>query len=127
MDSRLKQVGSTDITVVRSFRPPGDYTGFYLGIRDTGTCGQVKRIFLYYEPCKKMQKGLVNCPEVVRPPAGSGPNIAEACCAPNSHNTTSRTVRAHSNGTCECDVMCESDAGYRLDESGTACIGKCLT
>ena len=76
-----------------------------------------------------MQDGIVNYPEVVRPPAGSGlgPNIAEACCAPNSHNTTSRTVRAHSDGRCDRGVMCVCDAGYRLDESGTACIGKCLT
>ena len=123
-DSRLQQVGTTDVGVVRSFETPGNYAGFYLGIQDTGTCGQVKRIFLYYTPCKELLDGLVYYPELVRPPAGSpNPNIAEACCAPNAHSTTSLTFRAFSDGRCERDVICECDAGYEIGGNRMECIG----
>ena len=40
---------------------------FYIGIKE-GTCGQIKRILLYYTPCKERQDGLVNYPELVLPP-----------------------------------------------------------
>ena len=122
-DSRFQQVGNLDVNVVRSFTTVGS-TGFHLGIRDTGTCGQVRRIFLYYTPCtKKPQDGLVSYPELVRPPEGSPPNVAEACCAPNSHNTTSLSFRAYSasDGRCERSVRCECDAGYKLN--GAICEG----
>ena len=101
-------------------------TGFHFGIRDTGACGQINRIYFYYTPCKKRLDGLVNYPELVRPPNGSPPNEGMACCAPNSHPTTSLTFRAHSatDGRCEHNVVkCECDAGYRLNEDGTGCVG----
>ena len=117
-----------DVNVLRSLTTPGN-TGFHLGIRDTGTCGQVRRIFLYYTPCKELQDGLVNYPELVRPPEGSPPNVATACCAPNSHSTTSLSFRAYSasDGRCERTAMCECDAGYRLDGVGTGCDGELLS
>ena len=122
-DSRLQQVGTTDIGVVRSFETSGNYAGFHLGIRDTGTCGQVKRIFLYYKPCKELLDGLVYYLELVRPPASS-PNpcyTAEACCAPNAHSTTSLTYRACNDGRCERNVRCECDPGYVVDATGKEC------
>ena len=122
-DSRLLQNSIVDITVVRPFKTPGEYTGFYLGLRDNGTCGLVKRIYLYYTPCKDLIDGLVYYPELVRPPAGSpNPNIAEACCAPYSHNTTSLVFKAYSGGGCERNVNCECDPGYQLDETRLECI-----
>ena len=120
-DSRFEEFD--DDNVVRSFRASGS-TGFHLGIRDTGTCGYVDRILLYYTPCIKFQDGLVNYPELVRPPEGSPPYVAHACCANNSHNTTSLSFRAYSDGRCERGVMCECDAGYILDAAGTGCSGK---
>ena len=113
-DSRFQQIEDfDDDNVLRRFRPSGS-TGFHLGIRDTGTCGYVDRILPYYTPCKKFQDGLVNYPELVRPPEGSPPNVAQACCAPNSHNTTSLSFRAYSDGRCNhTNVICECDAGYK--------------
>ena len=126
-DSRFQQIEEfDDDNVLKRFRPSGS-TGFHLGIRDTGTCGYVDRILLYYTPCKKFQDGLVNYPELVRPPEGSPPNVAQACCAPNSHNTTSLSFRAYSDGRCICEqtnVICECDAGYILDVAGTECDGE---
>ena len=122
-DSRIQQVGLTDTTILRSFTTPArDYTGFYLGIQDNGTCGNVNRIYLYYTPCKDLVDGLVYYPELVRPPAGSpNPNIAEACCAPNSHNTTSLIFGAYSDGRCERNVICVCDPGYKTDGTGKEC------
>ena len=124
-DSRFQQIEAfDDDNVLRIFRPSGS-TGFHLGIRDTGTCGYVDRILLYYTPCKKFQDGLVKYPELVRPPEGSPPSVAQACCANNSHNTTSLSFRAYSDGRCERGVMCECDAGYILDAAvGTSCNGE---
>ena len=127
-DSRLQQIEDfDDDNVLRSFRPSGS-TGFHLGIRDTGTCGYVDRIILYYTPCKKFQDGLVNYPELVRPPEGSPPNVqvAQACCA---LNTTSLGFRAFSvsDGRCEVNnVTCECNPGYILDDAGTGCEGNVL-
>ena len=127
-DSRLQQIEAfDDDNVLRSFRPSGS-TGFHPGIRDTGTCGYVDRILLYYTPCKKFQDGLVNYPELVRPPEGSPPNVqvAQACCA---LNTTSLGFRAFSvsDGSCEVNnVTCECNPGYILDDAGTRCEGKVL-
>ena len=128
-DSRFQQIEVfDDDNVLRRFRPSGS-TGFHLGIRDTGTCGYVDRILLYYTPCKKFQDGLVNYPELVRPPDGFPPNEAQACCAPNSHNVTSLGFKAYkvSVGRCEHGVMCECDAGYILDTAGTGCDGEVET
>ena len=126
-DSRFQQIDDfNDDNVLRSFTTSGN-TGFYLGIRDAGTCGYVDRVLLYYTLCKKFQDGLVNYPELVHPPEGSPPNVAQACCAPKSHNTTSLSFRAYSNGTCERGVRCECDAGYILDAAGTGCNGELET
>ncbi len=124
--SRLDQSGSSttvsDTRTLTITSPSSSRTnGFHFGIRDSGNCGQINRIFFYYTPCKKRQDGLVIYPELVRAPSGSPPNEGMACCAPNSHPTTSLTFRALSaiDGTtgderCERNVRCECDAGYKL-------------
>ncbi len=133
--SQLQQaVGSSTITDTRALAitsPSSSRTnGFHFGIRDSGNCGQINRIYFYYTPCKERQDGLVNYPELVRAPSGSLPNEGMACCAPNSHPTTSLTFRAHSatDGTtgdegCERNVRCKCNAGYRLNAAGTECQG----
>lgn len=128
-ESRLQQESSSHINIksLRSFLAPRSHTGFYLGIRDTSTCGKVSRIIIYYTPCHSYREGLVSYPEVIRPPEGSlFPNVAHACCAPHSHNTTSRSVRAYNDGRCDFSVKCECDKGHRLADTGTSCIRKCL-
>ena len=133
--SRLDQSGSSetvsDTRTLTITSPSSSRTnGFHFGIRDSGNCGQINRIFFYYTPCKDRQDGLVNYSELVRAPSSSLPNEGMACCALNSHPTTSLTFRAHSatDGTtgdegCEPNVRCECDAGYRLNAIGTGCEG----
>ncbi len=125
--SRLNRRSTVPDTRTLAINSPSSSrtNGFYFGIRDTGNCGSIKRMYFYYTPCKERQDGLVNYPELVRPPNGSPPNEGVACCAPNSHPTTSLTFRAHSasDGTCERSVTCECDAGYRLNAAGTGCQG----
>ncbi len=102
--SRLDQTGHRKETRALVINSTSSRTnGFHFGIRDTGNCGQINRMYFYYTPCKERQDGLVYYPELVRPPNGTEPNMGVACCAPNSHPTTSLTFRAHSasDGTCE--------------------------
>ncbi|XP_064385046.1 sushi, von Willebrand factor type A, EGF and pentraxin domain-containing protein 1-like isoform X2 [Halichondria panicea] len=135
--SRLDQTGSSgtvsDTRTLAIASPSSSRTnGFHFGIKDSGNCGQINRMYFYYTPCKEQQDGLVNYPELVRPPSSSLPNEGMACCAPNSHPTTSLTFRAHSatDGTtgdegCERNVRCECDAGYRLNAAGTHRCEEC--
>ncbi len=120
--SRLKHRSTVSDTRTLAINSPSSSrtNGFHFGIRDTGTCGSIRRMYFYYTPCKKQQDGLVYYPELVRPPTSSPPNEGKACCAPNSHPTTSLTFRAHSasDGRCERNVRCECDAGYRLNADG---------
>ncbi len=125
--SRLQQEGGSTVTDTRTLviNSPSSSNGFHFGIRDSGTCGSINRFYFYYTPCMELQDGLVNYPELVRPPTGSPPNVGQACCAPNSHPTTSLSFRAHSGsgGVCERNVRCDCDAGYKLDAAGTGCEG----
>ncbi len=79
------QLGTSATLLVKSFVTTGK-KGFF---KDGGTCGQIRGIVIYYTPCKERQDELVNYPELVRAPSGSLPNEGMACCAPNSHPTTS--------------------------------------
>ena len=46
---------------------PSNREGFYLGIRDEGTCGDVIRIIVYYVVCPRRVEGLVTYPETALP------------------------------------------------------------
>ncbi len=124
--SRFRQEGRSTIfrTEELIINSPSS-NGFHFGIRDSGTCGSINRFYFYYIPCKALRDGLVNYPELVRPPPDFPPNVGQACCAPNSHPTTSLDFRAHnrSSGLCERNVRCECDAGYELNNAGTGCEG----
>ncbi len=115
--SRFQQESGSTVskTVPYVINSPSS-NGFHFGIRDSGTCGSINRFYFYYTPCKELPDGLVSYPELVRPPTGFiEPNVGQACCVANAHNTTSLEFKAHSgkNGLCERDVRCVCDAGYR--------------
>ena len=102
--------------------------GFYLGIRDSGTCGSVSRIILYYTVCKERQTELVVYPEFATPPQNGPDEIFDARCVDNAHNVTSLQVTAFSrNSSCR-DVItggarCECNAGYQISTDRRSCIG----
>jgi hypothetical protein len=116
-------------TTLSSLRPEPRRRGFYLGVLDTGNCGTVDRIIVYYTVCHARQNELVLYPKVGNPPRDGPDMIFQAECAPNAHNVTSLDVKAFSeNRTC-LDVVpggarCECDAGYQISADRMSCEGK---
>ena len=104
-----------------------DTKGFYLGFQDTGTCGQLSRIIVYYTVCRARQSGLVTYPQVATPPRNGPDEVFNAHCVPNAHNVTSLAVNAFSASSTCLDVVrggarCECNAGYEVSANGRACI-----
>ena len=130
-DSKLKQkpAPARDVRkVVHLNRPTPRRNGFHLGFHDTGTCGQVGRVFVYYTVCEAKKIGLVEYREYANPPKNGPDEVFQARCVCNAHPLTSLDVTAFRNGSC-IDVAaggarCECDDGYRLSEDGESCIGE---
>lgn len=99
-----------------------------MGIRDTGTCGDIKRMIIYYTVCHAKQIGLVVYPEFGTPPKSGPDEVYEANCVCNAHNVTSLRVNAFSaTSTCSDEVeggaKCECDGGYEMAANGRSCTG----
>ena len=128
MDSRLQQVGSTDTPVLwRIPKSSFPAAGFYLGFRDTGTCGQVKRIYVYYlkAPMYSNATTLLTCPNVPLPPQGtSGTTRGTCCCGEKATNASSLERVCRANGTCEepSSEVCGCQPGYEFVND--QCVGK---
>ena len=96
-------------------------TGFYLAIRDNGTCVEISRVRVYRENCQSFKRGLVLYPDAPAPVNGSE-NITISC-VPNAVVSGSTQVTCHSDGTwgpehpvCECQP--------RYSDGGTECFSK---
>ena len=115
---------------VTGIERPSSFTGFYLGIQDTGTCGTIRRVLVYYLVCPARVSGLVSFPQTPVPPRSSANTVYLGSCAPNSHAVTSLEVEITST-TSVCTerapggARCECNAGYSIN--GTSCEGKALT
>lgn len=127
--SRLEQSGSSG-TVSKLIRMdrPDNFNGFYMGIRDEGTCGSINRMIIYYLVCPARVVGLVNYNEAALPSQSSSNTMFNAVCAPNAHNVTSLEVTIFSaTGTCEDNAFggarCECNPGY-FKSNPTTCQGK---
>ena len=104
-------------------RPDSD-EGFYLGFRDTGTCGTISRVRVYYKVCASKVDGLTSYPSLPLPAQNSQePNIAYAYCAYNSFNSVASGYKAYANGRCEYGARCECRLGY--EEVTTATAARC--
>ena len=108
-------------------RPPE--CAFYLGLKDSGTCGSVTRIIIYYTVCHGRKEGLVVYPEFATPPRDGPDEVFYACCVANAHNITSLAVNGFSeNSTCSDQAIggakCECDAGYEISRDRQSCIGE---
>lgn len=111
-------------TTLKMLRPDPEKSGFYLGLREPGTCAQVGRIIMYYNVCLAKQVGLVMYPEFAVPPKSGPKEEFLAQCVCNAHNVTSLSITSFSeNSTCvdkaPGGAVCECDAGYELD--GLSC------
>ena len=129
-NSKLQQLEAPIIDQTLSLlRPASKTRGFYLGIRDTGTCGQVYRLITYYTACQERQNELVHYRRVATPPVGGANTVFSAECESNAHNVTSLDVNVFGgNSTCR-DVAvggarCECDSGYQISEERESCVGK---
>ena len=102
---------------------PSD-TGFYLAIRDNGTCVDIARVIVYRNNSQSFQRGLVLYPDAPAPVSNSE-NIAISC-VPNAIVSGSAQVTCHSNGTWGPEnPVCECRLGYYMDDI-MSCQGKLL-
>ena len=118
--------GSIDVT--HAMPRPANRSGFYLGVRDEGTCGAVERIIVYYVACLGSVDGLVTYPETGVPVRSGNNVIFDAHCAPNAHNITTLQVTAFASSSSCSPVApggarCECDAGYLISADGLSCEG----
>ena len=127
MTSRLQQdqQQSGDITVELRFNRPLGFRGLYLGFRDTGTCGQIKRFQVYYRIAPPVDVGLLSCPEV--PLATGRTSLSPCSCAEYSATTGNLERMCSDNEECSELPECICNGGYRMSSSGTTCVGKILT
>ena len=103
---------SSSTYTARLERPSSD-EGFYLGFRDTGTCGTISQVRVYYKVCASKVDGLTFYPSLPLPAQSSQePNIAYAYCAYNSFNSLASGYKAYGNGRCEYGARCECRLGY---------------
>ena len=65
-----------------TFTPSGNFNGFYIGIRDTGTCVNIQRIQVYYRASPSRTDGLVMYPEITLPALSSNAAVTGivTCC-----------------------------------------------
>ena len=105
-----------------NFTPSGNTNGFYLGVKDTGTCINLQRLQVYYIGLQPVVDHPVVCPEVGRPPQGS--TVPVTCSCPGNSTVapgSSLQLTCFSDGTCDSIPSCHCNEGYR--EMTGACVG----
>lgn len=128
-DSTLQHIaGSSIISQTRSLLRP-NANGSYFGFHDTGTCGAIERVVVYYTVCLSKQVELVFYPEFANPPHNGPDQVVKAECVCNAHNVTTLNVLASaSDGTCVDEAVggarCECDDGYEIAQDRSSCNGK---
>ena len=127
--SRLEASGSAStLTKNESLVPTNNFNGFYMGIKDVGTCGQISRIIIYYLVCPAKVIGLVKFNEIPVPLRTASNFVYSASCVANAHNVTNLEVTIFSaSSTCvekaSGGARCECNQGYFLLNT-SLCDGK---
>ena len=103
------------------------HSGFYLGIRDNGTClgvmnvGGLVRVLVSYKSCPSRTLGLVRVAETV---AGTE-SVSGQCVANSSAVELGRALLSCSDsGNWSVVSGCECDPGYWLSEVTKKCVGE---
>ncbi len=79
------QVSGTITQSIDNFGFNTDESGFYLAIRDRGTCILISRLTVFYNACPGETVNLVVRPETIAPMVGSGIQLSvNASCVDNS-------------------------------------------
>lgn len=119
----LRQEGKKAVSKHLIFTKPENANGFYLGFRDNGTCGQVRRIVVYYEnaPGYIDENSLVTCPCVAYPELESETNSRECTCHANALPIGSLVRRANYTGFVKEVPMCGCKPGYEFIDGECYC------
>lgn len=112
----LQQVGRNTVSKHLNFERPENANGFYLGLRDIGTCGQVERIIVYYEnaPGYTDDNNLVTCPCIAYPESESDINSKECTCHAHALPVGSLVRTADHSGAVNEMPVCGCKPGYEF-------------
>ena len=103
--------------------------GFYLAFRDQGTCGQVRRVILYYERTLQYNGTLLTCPTVPYPLQGTATTTqGSCCCGENAANNASLNIVCSADQRCvePMSGVCGCAPGYTFNVDTQACDRECV-
>ena len=110
-------------TATLNFTLQPSQTGFYITVKDNGTCFGISRIKVYRNNCKSIQRGLVLYPDAPAPV--SDPVNISIQCVDNAVVSGSARVTCGSDGRWDPqNPVCQCRLGY--EDRGTECAGRLL-
>ncbi len=118
------QVSGTTTKIMENFGFNTDESGFYLAIRDPGTCVTISRLIVFYNVCPGETANLVVRPETIAPTVGSL-NV-NASCVDNSSpvgDDISRTCLESGNWVDD-STRCECNTGFVPSMDREYCLCK---
>ena len=125
--SRLEQNVGDSGKIIMTYLRPQNFNFTHFGIQDSGTYGIVERLLVYYKVAQGYEDGLVVCPSVALPAAGSGEMNTKSCtCKANSTPTASLVRTCDENGICQESAACECNPGYEYNDTLKICQGMTL-
>ena len=111
---KVNHIDSGPYTAVMVFEIQTSQTGFYLAIRDEGTCLGISRLLVYRHNCRKKQIGLVRYPDTPAPITGSA--SVDVSCADNAESSSSAAVTCDSEGQWGPEMpTCGCSPGYEIN------------
>ncbi len=121
--------GATTKTIV-SFGFNTSETGFYLAIRDPGTCIRILRLIVFYYECPGETVNLVVRPDTIAPAVGSSIQLnVNASCVDNSSpvgDDYSLRCLESGNWVAAASSRCECNTGFVsvMNQFGKQCLCK---
>ncbi len=120
------QVSGATTIATENFGFNTDESGFYLAIRDPGTCIIISRLIVFYNVCPGETVNLVVRPETLAPTVGSL-NV-NASCVDNSSpvigDDISLTCLESGNWIAAASTRCECNTGFVPSMNGENCLCK---
>ena len=122
------QVSGTTTTTTEQFGFTTNESGFYLAIRDPGTCILISRLIVFYNACPGETVNLVVRPETIAPTVGSGIQLSvNASCFANSSpvgDAFSLKCLESGNWVAVPSSRCVCNAGFIPTMNGENCLCK---
>ena len=104
-----------------TFIPSGNFNGFYIGVRATGTCASIRRLQVYYNTFQPIAPSPVICHETGLPPQGTTIQVTCSCPANSVRTSSNLQLTCSSDGTCTGNPSCQCLEGYGFQ--GAECNG----